>query len=90
MKKLLILSLIILLGNIAFSENVEVSNDYFDEDYTKGLDYDNYIKDPSQAIYNETQDLYIFENYGSSASMEYLNRGDAGSYSGGSDFDRNY
>lgn len=90
MKKILILTLIVLLGNVAFSENVEVSNDYFDQDYVKGLDYDNYIGDPSQAIYNETQETYIYDNYGSTESMEYLNRGDAGNYNGGSDFDRNY
>lgn len=52
--------------------------------------YDKYLKDPSEAVYNEEQNRDIYNNYGSSESMEYLNRGDADYYNGGSDFDRNY
>lgn len=97
MKKILIL-ILIFLGLSSFAEvnntsdSVSVTNDYFYQKNTEatGLDYDNYIDDPSQAVYNATKNQYIYDNYGSSASMEYLNRGDAGNYSGGSDFDRNY
>lgn len=97
MKKILIL-ILIFLGLSSFAEvnntsdSVSVTNDYFYQKNTEatGLDYDNYIDDPSQAVYNATQNQYIYDNYGSSASMEYLNRGDAGNYNGGSDFDRNY
>ena len=52
--------------------------------------YNVYLKDPSEAIYNAEQGREIYDNYGSSESMEYLNRGDANYYNGGSDFDRNY
>ena len=61
-----------------------------EETYSDYYDDENYSKDPSQAIYDATQEQYIYDNYGSSASMDYLNRADSGSYSGGSDFDRNY
>ena len=104
MKKTFIITFIILfigscsiIGICTFAQNtnsfantpVTVSTDYFYQD-EDSLDYDNYINDPSQEIYNSTQNQYIYDNYGSSASMEYLNRGDAANYNGGGDFDRNY
>jgi hypothetical protein len=54
------------------------------------LDYDNYLDDPSESVYESEQEQYVYKNYGSTESGEYLNRGDAANYNGGSDFDRNY
>lgn len=90
--KILLISLIIFASiSAVFAEQT----DYTVVDYSKIHDphdylYNIYLKDPSEAIYNAEQEREIYDNYGSSASMEYLNRGDANSYNGGSDFDRNY
>lgn len=93
MKRFLIISLV-MTGLITMAEEVTVTNDYFYDDYDNQTNasttYERYKADPSQAVYDGALSQYIYDNYGSSESMDFLNRGDAGSYNGGSDFDRNY
>ena len=90
MKKL-ILFFIVLLSSPAFSSTAE--ENYLNlehHSWSSNPQYQIYREDPSQYVFESELDSYIYNNYGSTESMDYLNRGDADSYNGGSEFDRNY
>jgi len=84
MKKLVVILVFLAFGCSVSAEDTNVSSDYFNDLYF----YD-YRVEPSQAIFEAEQNNYIEENFGSSASYEYLNSPDDNSW-GGNDFDRNY
>ena len=91
MKKFLVLAIILGLGTIVFCyENNNTDNSNVSETKSVEDEYLNWSDDPSQAVYNAEQESYVEQNYGSTSSMEYLNRADSDEYSGGSDFARNY
>ena len=86
--KIIILFLLIFVGCIGFCDEHAIYNT--PSLYQEYQHYLNWHDDPSLSVYEAEQENYIEQNYGSSESMEYLNRADSDSYWGGSDFDRNY